>query len=417
MQQQDFLIDRLFEVLPEVPDLAPLREVLLGESRPDPTRIWSSSSAYATYDKRVLPAERVRAALERARESERQRVDRVYEAVGRVLGAAVAGEDGTVIAELVQLGEAAEAAERWDDAIIYLELAERLAAAHADRAQAALALRRLARAQLHVGEVEKAFQSYQRSGEQAAVAGDGAGAVIGRIGSGNVRSFQGRWTDAELHYREAYAACPPEERRLRAQVCLNLSQIVRERGLLDEAQRWLDEVVPVLDESASAADRAVLWNNVGLLCLARDQWDQAETAFRHALDVAPGHFARAMILDNVAELALRQGRLPEAASAARAAEEAALAAGSPRALAEVYTRLGRLARLRGEPDGVTFFEKALELCRRRPYPLLEARALLEYGLFRIALGDADEAAVYLDRSKQLFADIGAGEEFLRATAP
>ena len=83
--------------------------------------------------------------------------------------------------------------------------------------------------------------------------------------------------------------------------------------------------------------------------------------------------------------------------------------GSPRALAEIYTRLGKISRLRSDLNGVTFFEKALEICRERRYPLTEANAYLEYGIFRRTLGDMEEARSYLERARQLCADIGAAQ--------
>jgi tetratricopeptide (TPR) repeat protein len=114
-----------------------------------------------------------------------------------------------------------------------------------------------------------------------------------------------------------------------------------------------------------------------------------------------------MVLDNLAELFIGQANLSEAESLARSAEEAALRAGSPRALAEIYTRLGKIFRLRADPNGVTFFEKAVELCRGRRYPHTEANAYLEYGMFRRVHGDIEEARSYFERASQLFREVGA----------
>ena len=97
---------------------------------------------------------------------------------------------------------------------------------------------------------------------------------------------------------------------------------------------------------------------------------------------------------------------PQDSERKRRAEQHALAAASPRALAEVYIRLGRIFRLREDPNGVTFFEKALELCRRHAYPLLEAAACIEYASFRTALGDVDEARAYEQRAHELSAQHG-----------
>jgi tetratricopeptide (TPR) repeat protein len=133
----------------------------------------------------------------------------------------------------------------------------------------------------------------------------------------------------------------------------------------------------------------------------------AEGILHQALSSAHSEFERAMVLDNLAELFIRQGNLSEAEALARSAEEAALRAGSPRALAEIYTRLGKIFRLRGDGNGVTFFEKAVEICGQRRYPHTEANAYLEYGLFRHLHGDLDEARTYFERARQLFGDVGA----------
>ncbi|HEY0303493.1 MAG TPA: tetratricopeptide repeat protein, partial [Longimicrobiales bacterium] len=133
----------------------------------------------------------------------------------------------------------------------------------------------------------------------------------------------------------------------------------------------------------------------------------AEGILHQALSTAQSEFERAMVLDNLAELFIRQGNLSEAEALARSAEEAALRGGSPRALAEIYTRLGKIFRLRGDANGVTFFEKAVEICRQRRYPHSEANAYLEYGLFRRLHGDNEEARTYLERAVQLFGAVGA----------
>ncbi|MGQ0562607.1 MAG: hypothetical protein ACT443_12125, partial [Gemmatimonadota bacterium] len=74
-----------------------------------------------------------------------------------------------------------------------------------------------------------------------------------------------------------------------------------------------------------------------------------------------------------------------------------------------YTRLGKIFRLRSDLNGVTFFEKALDICRERSYPLTEANAYLEYGIFRRTLGDLEEARSFIERARQLGVQIGAAQ--------
>lgn len=414
MEPHDLPVDSLLRVLPDIAELAPLREAILGASVPDPTDPWASSRAYVTFDKRILPAAQLDEVVRRTAEATHERVERLYRALSGVLAAIAADDAGTATARLVELGQAAEGEERWVDATNYYDLAVRLSKPLPDHGPLSLALRRLARARFGVGDIEAAFALYRRSCEAATAAEDRRGELAARLGLGNMRSFQGRWAEAQAHYESALALCEEADTRVRGQLYNNLSMVCRERGLLSEAQHWLDRAGPVWVECEERADRSVWWNNRGLLRLALGDFDQAGAAFHHAFEDAPSHFDRAMVLDNLAELAIRRGLITEAEGAARRAEEYALAAGSPRALAEVYTRLGKVCRLRGDPNGVAFFEKALELCRPRHYPLVEGHAHLEYGLFRRALGEAEEARAYLEEACRVFERLGAVADLERA---
>jgi tetratricopeptide (TPR) repeat protein len=200
---------------------------------------------------------------------------------------------------------------------------------------------------------------------------------------------------------------------LRGLLITNRASMLRERGQLEESSVQLAEASELWSELPPSA-HSVWYNARGLLALARGEIETAEAIFRQALETAASDFDRAMVLDNLAELFLRQGNLSDAEGHARAAEELALRAGSPRSLAEIYTRLGKIFRMRADLNGVTFFEKALELCRSSSYPLTEANAYLEYGIFRRTMGDTDEARSYIERARQLCAEIGATQ--LESTA-
>ena len=304
-------------------------------------------------------------------------------------------------------GEAAEAEEQWGEADSHYALAARLAAPLADRRPLALALRRQARVHWNRGEVEEAIPLYAASLEQAESAADVDGQIVALTGLGNMRSAQGRWVDARAQYAAALALCGAEHRRLQGQIFLNLANLSREEAQYPESRMWLDRVLPIWDDLGSA-NQSVWLNNHGLLCMAQRDWLQAEVAFHQALEHAPAHLDRAMLFDNLAELSAERGLYGEALSLARRAEEHALTAGSPWALGIVYTDIGKIFRLSRDPNGFTFFEKALEICRERVYPLVEGQAHLEYGRFRKDFGELDEAASYLQRAVEIFAQLGAG---------
>ena len=194
--------------------------------------------------------------------------------------------------------------------------------------------------------------------------------------------------------------------RRRALLLTNMASMLTEQGAQPQASEYLAHA-SVLWDDMTPADQAIWYNSRGRLALERGEFEMAEGILHQALEVAGSDFERAMVLDNLAELFVRQGNLSEAETLARSAEEAALRAGSPRALAEIYTRLGKIFRLRADANGVTFFEKSVEICRTRRYPHTEANAYLEYGLFRRLHGDVEEARSYFERARQLFGELGA----------
>jgi tetratricopeptide (TPR) repeat protein len=401
-------LDRLLGALPEQSDLAPLREALLRASTPDAARAWAHSRAYATFDKRVLPADFVREVVATASRAAHDRIDALYAALADVLESTARGEDISAGLRLIAIGETAEAQDSPATALAYYGVAARFSETLADRRVRILALRRLGRAHAACGHVDEAYLFYRSSLEQALVVADIEAQAVALTGLGNLMGFQGRWNEAVQHYESALALCELEFPRLRGQLAMNLAAMHREKGELDESSAQL-AVATGLWSDLHSADHSVWYNNRGLLALARGDVDAAETIFRQALETAGNDFDRAMVLDNLAELYTRQGNLGDAEVFARSAEELALRAGSPRALADVYIRLGKIFRLRSDLNGVTFFEKALEICRGGRYPLTEANAYLEYGIFRRTLGDLEEARSYIERARQLCAEIGAAQ--------
>jgi tetratricopeptide (TPR) repeat protein len=393
-------LDRLLSVLPDTPDLALLREALLAASLPDPSLSWSSAERYATFDRRVIDPEALQAAVAEARSATIVRVERLYEGVQRVLQAATDGNAQAVVASLVSLGEQTETTGETQHAAACYALAASLGAPLSDRAGMSVALRRLARARLAVGDLNEARRLYRTSLQQAAAADDRAGRIVALTGLGNVFSLLGLWTDARKHYSLALGLCTAPDRQLRAQLHANLAMVAREEGRLDEAGEWLGAARTGWSDM-SAADRANWHNLAGLVALSRGEYDVAEAAFAAAADLAADDFTRAMVFDNVAELALRRTQYAEAEVAARRAEDHALRAGSSRALTEIYIRLGRIFAAQQDANGVTFFEKALELAGRHAYPALEAAAYEAYAAFRSDLGDVEEAKAYIARAREL----------------
>jgi tetratricopeptide (TPR) repeat protein len=402
----DITLDRLFGALPELSELAVLRHALLSASVVDLTRLWSHSNAYATYDKRILSPTALERALASAAATAHARVEELYKAVARMLAALISNDLAGAALELLRVGEQLQADENPSAALAWYEAAERLAAQAGQHELRARALRY--RALLHVnrGAPEEASAAYRASLEVAAAARDQEGQVVALTGLGIVLGYQGRSGDALMHFRTALDLCADQFPRRRAQLLINVAALLAEEGDHAEASSKLAEA-SALWSYLTDADRCGWYNSRGSLALHRGELEMAEGIFHQALESAQSEFERAMVLDNLAELFIRQGNLSEAEALARSAEEAALRSAAPQAIAQIYIRLGKIFRLRGDANGVTFFEKALEICRQRSYPHTEANAYLEYGHFRRLHGDIEEARTHFERARQLFRALGA----------
>jgi len=402
----DVTLDRLLGALPDQADLVALRQALLRASILDTSRAWGRSSAYATFDKRVLRTESLRELIAHSARDEHARIDALYEQAAQLLEHIARGDDAAACMALIAIGEDAEARENLQSAVVYFEYAARLSAISPEHRPRILALRHLARAHLGRGDMDSASSYYRAALEQARASQDVEWQIVAFTGLGNVLSLQGKWADAIAQYETACTLCGGGYPHQRAQLAINLASMHRELGDLAESAAQLAVAADLWSE-LTRSEQSAWYNNRGLLALANSDFDAAETSFRQGLEAAETDFSRSMRLDNLAELFIRRGNLAEAENNARAAEDMALRAQSPRALAEIYTRLGKIFRLRSDLNGVTFFEKALEICRGRTYPFTEANAYLEYGLFRRELGDLEEARTYLQRAQQLCAEIGA----------
>jgi tetratricopeptide (TPR) repeat protein len=368
--------------------------------------LWSHASAYATYDKRVVSPQAVEQAVLSAGRAAQARVATMYAGIARALSALIANDPQTAATELMAIGEQLERDENWAAARAWYEAAERIAGRAGDPALRARVLRYLALLHVGTGATAEAAARYRATLEQAAAAGDAEAQVVAMTGLGIVSGYDGKHNEALSHFTGALALCGEQFPRRQAQLFTNMAAMLSEEGRYDEASARLADA-SALWEHLTESDRCGWYNSRGLLALNRGDIEMAEGILHQALAVAHSEFERAMVLDNLAELFIRQGNLSEAEALARSAEEAALRSGSPRALAEIYTRLGKIFRLRGDANGVTFFEKAVEICRHQRYPHSEANAYLEYGLFRRLHGDIEEARTWFERARQLFGDIGA----------
>lgn len=417
MSRIEATVEQLLGLLPDVDELELLRLRIIGAAVPDPGRTWDSSNDFATVDKRIVSADDVDRAVRGAEESLRAYITSLYEGMRPVFAAYYDGREDDAARQLIALGEQLEDGGRLKGARQCYRTALSLSFPLLDKSAQILALRRIARVSLTLGDFQEAAAHYERSAQLARDAGDPRGEVVAHTGTGNVLVWQGRWADAELHYREALALLESAEGEQvsveRAQLFNNLGNMATRLGRFGEAEEWLSRALDMWGTLSSPVDLAIchmiyglLREREGRLAEAREQYESAR-----ALPVPPSLLSG--IATDLAELCVREGHLTQAQEWGRIAEEHAIRSGSVYMLGRMYQGRGNTARAAGDEDGFIFFEKALEIAREKGYPFLEAETLTSYADLRRQTGGTEEALAYLERAREIFHELGAVRDLAR----
>ncbi|HEX2076862.1 MAG TPA: tetratricopeptide repeat protein [Longimicrobium sp.] len=418
MSPRALRIDAALKALPDTADLAPLREALLGAARADDGLGWADAEAYATVETRLADPAGVEAMVPALAERARARVEEVMRHTLRALHAMQAGDEAEAARHLVAAGEAEERERRLDEAERCYARALELGRRPRDRRAEGLALRRLGRIARTRGDWKRAGRLYAQGHEVALAQRDTPGVVTACQGLGNVAVDQGRWAEARGWYRRGLDLCPPAPPTPEfVHLANGLAVVERRSGDVDAAEEWLSAARGVAAELGDEGLLGYVDNGWGMLELARGAPQRAETAFRDALARDLDPFARVTVTLNLSDALLRQGRAAQAQAAAREAERLALHHHALLDLPEVYRRLGAVTLARRDPEGMVFYEQALEICREHGLPPFEtAVTQQQYGMFEAALGDAESAAARLREARRLFGEAGAAVEEAAAAA-
>jgi tetratricopeptide (TPR) repeat protein len=402
----DPTVEALLQLVPGVDELELLRLELIRDAVPDPGRAWDGWSA--TVDKRLLTAEDVDRALTNAQELMVQYATFLHEGLRPVFHSYFAGDSDGASRHLIALGERHEASGRANGARQCYHAALRLALPLPDKGAQILVLRRLGRVALALGDFKDATAFYERSAELAHDSGDLPGEIIARTGAGNVSMYQGRWAEAEQAYLSALELEEAGTLGLeRGQIYNNLGNLHTRWGQLESAEEWLAKARALWDGVDSPVDRAVWFLNLGHLREAQDRLPEAREAYEAGINLPIPSTVKALVAADLAEACLRDGFVSQAEEMARLAEEHAIESSSPYTMGYLYRSLGNLARARGDEDGFTFFEKALQIAREKGYPSLEADTLANYADLRRKAGGVEEAEAYLERARELFLQMGS----------
>lgn len=409
-------IEGLAQLLPATDLGDELRRRLMEVSIPDPERRWAGSASMVTVDKRVVDTTALEGVLRDVEDAARASITEMIARYREVFQSYAAGDEVSVAQRILLLGEESQVRGLPRDARLFYETALRLALPLVDKEPQILALRRLARLERDQGRLHRAYDLYTRSGDLARDSGDLQGEVIATIGQATVLMFQGRWSEAEAHLRKALGQMEqggPDELLLqRGHVANNLGMVLTRQSRFGEAEEWLDRATQLWTRVDSPNDCGVCYHNLGALRLNQGRRDEARSILQGALALDISSALAALITTDLAQACAEDGMVSRAEQWGRIAEEYALRSRSPYYLGHMYRGLGVVARSRGA-EGVTFFEKALEIARETDLPLLEGETLVDYAPLRADMGQTEEALDYLERARAIFTSLGASGELQR----
>ncbi|SMD21723.1 tetratricopeptide repeat protein [Kibdelosporangium aridum] len=137
---------------------------------------------------------------------------------------------------------------------------------------------------------------------------------------GIVGKFTGQFDEAEAHYHRALELHEPNSLGMAA-ILHNLGGLEHERGRPEAGIRWAERGLEIRrnvrppDHPDIAADLGAL----GSLYLSAGRLDDAESAFRQAIEIFTAEYEIAVARGNLAHLQARQGRIDQAEENYRAA--------------------------------------------------------------------------------------------------
>lgn len=322
---------------------------------------------------------------------------------------------GVSPAERVQQAEQANQVGAHEEALALLKEASAALAAGPESEIHAQALREEGQALRGLGHVSDSASAYEE-----------ALAVARRIGSPQEEAFAtnglavARHVEGDLDGAEALYAQAARQAALHGLIRLT-GMIEQNRGVIANVKGDL-KAARIRYGAARAAfemtrdHRGIAWtsNNLGMLNAdlgdvdaALVAFDKASTAAQNAGDEAMG--ARARI--NRAEALVGRNELEEARASLEEALESVRASGYVLLEAEALRLLARVEREAGDQEvALEFADRAAELARKAPDPLLLAEATREMGAAFDAMGARDEALAAWEEARAGFERLGATED-------
>ena len=409
-------VERALRLLPDVDALGPLRAFLVSTSKPRP-----AVEPYRTVGKRIVqPAFALREFVPRAIAGVAEHLSALYAAAVEALEAEQRGDMRGIVHALLSAGEREERAGHFTQARVWYDHALAAAEGLHDRRPEIESLRRLGDVAIAHGNVVEGGRYFQRSFALADDERDARGAALACLGLGAVALQEGHAQGAESWYARGLSHAV-DDVRLTASLFLGLAEVARARDDLECVEQHLRVALELLEPL----------DDVDGIARCQDAWARLEAQLGN-VDGALAHYRDALArlhkagssvaleLDirlDLCQLFLDGQRLPDAEDEIRRAEESSIVHNLTRQLAHVYVMMGKMRAQQHDETGFVFFEKAAELCRgTEPFPRLEARVYLEYGLFRQQLGSREEARALLERAQEILEDFGSSAALVEVSA-
>jgi tetratricopeptide (TPR) repeat protein len=173
--------------------------------------------------------------------------------------------------------------------------------------------------------------------------------------------------------------------------------------------RLHEEAIGILQKIGDALGQAAVRRHLGMHYLRYGRVDEAERELQAARTVYREYANEEMesILRGLAEVSLARGDLFSAADYAEQAE-AIVADTDQITTATVLATLAKVRAAQGRrEEAEALFRRGLEILEANEYRIDHALTLLRYGEALLILGDAVRARPILERSRDLFAQMGA----------
>jgi diguanylate cyclase (GGDEF)-like protein len=218
---------------------------------------------------------------------------------------------------------------------------------------------------------------------------------------GNLHLWRGQFVMAESLYLEAQAEYDSGDPAAQADVRNSIAVSLAQQGRLDEALATMLEAYRLFEQT-EAGPSINLLRNIGGLSIYLEEWEQAETFTRRALDRSePDDPLITGIYSNLAAALTEQGKLDEAREALLKALEIGEALGQPNSSA--ISNLGYVLREQGQTEAaLARFQQAAALDRQNGDTSTLAITLKNVGETLIQLGRRQEADAVLQESLALY---------------